>query len=631
MQKEAAQHASSGSASRFGFCTSGWSGLGIKANPIVTFCKRKRLVPGIYLYCCARFPFSLDKSYLKHTSIKKIIASFIRLRVKIAKTRHDLAFFHNINPAQRSPHSILDHELEKIFPPRRKWIQLGKEKRISLSPIERNSKVLSLMVSAEEKKPESEQEDWYRNLVKKAEALSLKMQAAQQGKLNPPKIRPVPKNNSSKKYRPIAKFNLSDHMRIGATANYIRQKIDPVLLPCSYAFRSKNPVTGTCPTHHDSVSALIAYRKKNIGKTLYVAECDIQKFFDIVNHNVAKDSLYKLMKALKKTKDKKFDSRAIQTFLDYLDCYTYEGYAVPEANKFFVQKGKHDAALDRPNIDSLKEFYTDPTKEKYGIPQGGAISPVLANIILHWADMDIYSAYEGQAREDLFYARYCDDMILIHTDKDTCSHLLNVYCQSLNRLNLLVHEPQEFKKYDKSFYEVKSKKPYPWAAPQRDRSTVPWVSFVGYQIGHDGNIRIRKTSIEKEIEKQKKIAVTTLQSIRKKGNLTEKSAHQIIYRLKSKLASMAVGKRYKNTIEPASGMCWATGFKLLARNPYPQSQLRQLDYAREKGISMVKRALVKRAHDLSQNNAIRHIGNRKNFNKYFGGPFSYSEGFRTKK
>lgn len=588
--------------------------------------KARALLPGFLLYCRARFLLFFEKRYGQHSSSRKVINSLITLRVNLAKKRHDLSYFRAINAQNRNPDTILDKSLEGLFPSRRTWLALGEKTRSHLGPIERNKQILSLMVSAESRQNAHVQSSWYKNLFTAAEKLSTKMMKPFQAPLNSPQIIPVLKNAEKQLYRPIAKFALEERIRIGSAASYIRDKIDRVFLPCSYAFRAKNGSHAHCPTHHDAVADLLEYREKHKDKTLYVAECDIQKFFDILNHATVVESLHETLKRLKPYDKVPMDSRALAVFRYFLRCYTYESVASPGADKVFKEKKLVGAALDRPKTKDLMELYRHPEKVKYGVPQGGALSPVIANIVLHRADEAVYQAYGTRPREDLFYARYCDDMIIAHPQKDVCEALLDAYCKALRDLKLLVHPPQEFKKYDADFYSVKSKKPYPWAAPKPDRSHVPWVSFVGYQVGYDCSLRIRDASIKKEIEKQRLISVQTIRSIKKNGRLTEKTAHQILYRLKSKLSSMAVGKRAVNSKGPAEGMCWANGFKLLRKHPYSRAQLKQLDSARDRSVSMV-RHFIKRLHSQLPRSNRDGEAVKKEYNRYFGHPFSYLGGF----
>lgn len=495
LTKEAVQHAGESSALRprfcFGFIRGSWlvtKVISIVAQFIVSLVS---LVPaGMYMYCCTVFRSSRDEFFDSCIQSGKIADALVVQRIKLAKKRHDHTFFHNINQKNRNPASVQSQALDGIFPPRGEWIKLGRQKRHRLSPIKRNLESLRLTLEKFKKMPINSRPDWYEKLDKLTQEISLNLQKRSPPQFSAPEILPVPKKKGSELYRPIAAFQLNDQLMIGAVSRYIREKIDPVFMKCSYAFRAKPKGGKQCPTHHDAVQNLIAFRQKHAGKTLYVAECDIQKFFDILNHRQIRLAFGKVIKELKLATAHKIDGRAIQHFVNYLECYSYETEAKAGAQKYFDAR-KMKGCLDTPDEKELGALYSDPQKVKYGVPQGGALSPIIANIVLHWADVAIFQAYGSRPLNDLFYARYCDDMIIVHPDKKVCQELLDTYIKKLFEMKLLVHKPKDFTRYDKEFFDVKSKNPYPWNEPHADRSTVPWVSFVGYQIGHEGQIRIR--------------------------------------------------------------------------------------------------------------------------------------------
>ena len=58
----------------------------------------------------------------------------------------------------------------------------------------------------------------------------------------------------------------------------------------------------------------------------------------------------------------------------------------------------------------------------------------IANLILHDVDEKIF-----EHDKDVFYIRYCDDMILMHTDEDRCHQALNIYMEGIKKNYLLFH------------------------------------------------------------------------------------------------------------------------------------------------------------------------------------------------
>jgi len=62
----------------------------------------------------------------------------------------------------------------------------------------------------------------------------------------------------------------------------------------------------------------------------------------------------------------------------------------------------------------------------------------------------------------------------------------------------------------RGFYAIKSKLPYRWGDPAQHEGADHWVSFLGYQIRHDGRIRVRGSSLRKQIETQHQASLEIL-------------------------------------------------------------------------------------------------------------------------
>ena len=89
----------------------------------------------------------------------------------------------------------------------------------------------------------------------------------------------------------------------------------------------------------------------------------------------------------------------------------------------------------------------DPTTERVGIPQGSAISCVVANVLLDSVDRTL-----DKAGRDHLYVRYCDDMVLIHPTRAICENLFQKYIEGVKSLKLPVHSPQPFETYNRKFW-----------------------------------------------------------------------------------------------------------------------------------------------------------------------------------
>jgi hypothetical protein len=355
---------------------------------------------------------------------------------------------------------------------------------------------------------------------------------------------------------------------------------------------------------------------------LWVAECDIASFFDCVHHEQARQALqHAESKAL--ARDIAVDSRAKSICESYLQSYNFSKTAQEKSTVWFKNR-KLDGKLAWP-IDRLRQYWPEPAVENIGIPQGGALSCLVANLMLHYADEAVMQG----ADPELFYARYCDDMIIVHPRRDACEHYFLRYLEALRHLKLPYHPPQQIDRYDRNFWEVKSKKPYAWA-----QEIVPWVGFVGYQVRYDSLVRIRSASMKKALEKQVQEADNVLKIVRPKPkgspktqqsytSRVRKRRRQILFRLQQRLISMSVGRRdVVLSHRTSTGFCWVEGFKAIQGKNALRAQLRKLDKGRERQLRRVKRALQGLP---SQNVPVRK---QPRMRKYYGSPFSHAAQFR---
>ena len=140
------------------------------------------------------------------------------------------------------------------------------------------------------------------------------------------------------KMRPLGIPAYEDRLVQGAMADILNQVYEPRFLDCSMGFRPNRSA-------HDTVAYInqvIMCRKVN-----YVLEADIRGFFDNVNHDW-------MMKFLANDIDDK-------NFLRYVKRFLIAG----------IMEGTEYHESDK------------------GTPQGGQISPILANVYLHYSALSI--------------------------------------------------------------------------------------------------------------------------------------------------------------------------------------------------------------------------------------------------
>jgi group II intron reverse transcriptase/maturase len=173
----------------------------------------------------------------------------------------------------------------------------------------------------------------------------------------------IPKSNGGK--RTLGIPSISDRIAQEVVKFYLEPRLEAVFHPQSYGYR----------THKSAHQALEAVRT-NVRHYAWVIDMDIKSFFDEVNHEL-------LMKAIDKHVSEKWVKMYIQRWLE-APVQTPEG---------LVQKqGK-------------------------GTPQGGVISPLLANLFLHY----VLDKWIEKSFPTVKFVRYADD-IVVHCKSENQSH-----------------------------------------------------------------------------------------------------------------------------------------------------------------------------------------------------------------
>jgi hypothetical protein len=583
--------------------------------------------------------------FLSFYSNPSIIKMLCKHRAGISHKRHKKHMIRDISLHQGTNRiSILDSDKEfqlfqSIFPTRRNWKKLNQNERLHptrfTNSIERNQhrlwksyKYEKYLVDKKGKTPEV----WYENLLRFCESIRNKVVNIDFNDytINKPEIFPIPKSIKNGKfvYRPIAKYNIEDKIITSAFARYLTIVFDDTFLDCSYAFRARK--NGKIPNHHDSVIKILKHKKK--FTKLWVAECDIQKFFDTVQHIHLERVFYDRIDQLK-IKGKTISPIAIRLFHLFLDSYSFNKDVLPKnfIPDYFKKNGVPDGEFGWVG-DYLRTHYSASytSNFKIGVPQGNAVSCFIANLILSKIDEEVV-----KIDKELLYVRYCDDMVIAHRDKTICKSALETYKRGIKENFLLYHDTIDFKDYKNSakrFWAVKSKEPYYWGNKHTNEKNVPWLSFVGYQIDYHGQIRVRKASINKEIKKQisetqrilTALGMDRNRSMTQINKYSRKSKSQVLFSLQQRLISMSVGRitLYNYDEDDLNqGLCWTNGFRLLNKNKIVVKQLKELDKRREQQISYLKRKIN---HLKKETEGVDELPKHMQ-DIYYGKPFSYCQ------
>lgn len=198
----------------------------------------------------------------------------------------------------------------------------------------------------------------------------------------------IPKANG--KLRPLGILAYEDRLVQGVMAEVLNEVYEPRFLECSYGFRPGKSA-------HD----VVRYINQTImrKKVNYVLEADIKGFFDHVDHDW-------LMRFLTHDIQDK-------NFLRYVKRFLIAG---------IMEDGKQ--------LDSER-----------GTPQGGQISPVLANVYLHYVlDLWIEKVVKPRMRGEVYYVRYADDFLILFQYENEARKVMEVLPKRLGKFLLEVAE-----------------------------------------------------------------------------------------------------------------------------------------------------------------------------------------------
>ena len=163
----------------------------------------------------------------------------------------------------------------------------------------------------------------------------------------------IPKPGKPGKLRPLGIASVADRVVQQALKIVIEPIVEADFLPCSYGFRPKRSAHDALQAMRDAVRA---------GRT-WVVDADIESFFDRLDRDLVLDCL----------RERVSDRRVLKLIRVILSAGVLDG-----------------AVLSNP---------------AEGVPQGGPLSPVLANVVLHRLDREW-----GQRHSRLgVLVRYADD------------------------------------------------------------------------------------------------------------------------------------------------------------------------------------------------------------------------------
>lgn len=263
--------------------------------------------------------------------------------------------------------------------------------------------------------------------------------------------------------------------------------------------------------------------RKNMGvKTDAAWIKNLQKFYDILNHDVIMDCFEDLFNAaMQRYGAVNSDFDALRSIIrSYLASYNYpDNVMIKNGDRDFwkseIRHRKNDMNPD--SVCRFKwvaedefisvgcygkdDFNAAKSSGKLGIPQGGALSGIIVNVVMRVVDKPIVSPDDDQR----LFIRYCDDILLMHTDREQCVKYLDTYYNQLIGCKLVPHRRKDVAeckngvKTRSDFWRQKSKNVYLRGPGKGDASD--WIAFVGYEMRRTGEIRVRKDKIDAEFKR----------------------------------------------------------------------------------------------------------------------------------
>lgn len=230
----------------------------------------------------------------------------------------------------------------------------------------------------------------------------------------------IPKGDG--KLRPLGIPTFEDKVLQRAVAMVLEVVYEQDFLECSYGFRPGRSA-------HMALGALREWLMLHNGGT--VLEVDIRAFYDTLDHGWLREIL-----------DQRVRDGVIRKAIDkWLRAGVLEG-----------------GAETRPHM---------------GTPQGGVISPLLANIYLHEV-IDVWFAKQvkPRLRGEVTLVRYADDMVMAFTREDDAERVAAVLAKRLAKYGLALHP-------DKTRL-LKFERPKPWDDDAPRGSSFDLLGFTHY-------------------------------------------------------------------------------------------------------------------------------------------------------
>lgn len=204
------------------------------------------------------------------------------------------------------------------------------------------------------------------------------------GSYFPPAVKEVEIPKKDGKVRKLGIPTIADRVAQTVVKDYLEARFEKIFSPNSYGYRPDKSA-------HQALEKV----RQNCRKTDWVIDLDIKGFFDNIDHD-------RLMLAVQKHVSEKWCLTYIQRWLT-MPVQTKSGELIQKQGK--------------------------------GTPQGGVISPLLANLFLHY----VMDKWLEQNHPKVEFVRYADDAILHCRTKTEAQQMLAALDQRMKACGLELH------------------------------------------------------------------------------------------------------------------------------------------------------------------------------------------------